>query len=272
MTEPLDHVVVNTLRGMEAAAEIFAALGFTLTPLGRHSLGSINHLMVAQGAYLELVGVPIEGKQRQEVLDSPFGLNGLVFRSADIEATHRRLEKAKLSPFEPVAFSRPVEIDGETKEASFRTVRAPNGLFPAGRVYFCQHLTPEFVWRGEWMSHPNGFLGFDRIEVASLAPEADARLYAAAAGSAPEPHGDGWRVMTDSFAIDVVPGEAPRFTALGLRFDGLEAIGGFARAVAGVVRGAVDGAVGAVWTEAGPDGVAILEISSLDLRMECRSA
>ena len=261
MTEPLDHVVVNTLRGMEAAAEIFAALGFRLTPLGRHSLGSINHLMVAPGAYLELVGVPNEGKQRQEVLDSPFGLNGLVFRSADIEATHRRLENAKLSPFEPVSFSRPVEIDGEAKEASFRTVRAPNGLFPAGRVYFCQHLTPEFVWRDEWLSHPNGFCGFDRIEVASLAPEADGRLYAAAAGSAPEPHGDGWRVISEGFAIDVVAGEAPRFTTLGLRFDGLDALADSARATDG-----------AVWTDAGPDGVAILEIPSLDLRMECRSA
>lgn len=35
----LDHVVVNALREMDKAAEIFAGLGFTLTPLGRHSLG-----------------------------------------------------------------------------------------------------------------------------------------------------------------------------------------------------------------------------------------
>ena len=79
----LDHVVVNVLRGMDGAAAIFAALGFQLTPLGRHSLGSINHLMMTPGGYLELVGVPPEGKQRQEVLDSPFGLNGLVLKSDD---------------------------------------------------------------------------------------------------------------------------------------------------------------------------------------------
>ncbi|MFJ5487301.1 VOC family protein, partial [Hansschlegelia beijingensis] len=113
MTTTLDHVVVNALRGMDAAAETFAALGFTLTPLGRHSLGSINHLMVAPGAYLELVAVPETGKQRQEVLDSPFGLSGLVFKTDDADAAYQRLSAAGLSPTEPVAFSRPVEIDGE---------------------------------------------------------------------------------------------------------------------------------------------------------------
>lgn len=258
---PLDHVVVNTLRGMNAAAGIFSGLGFTLTPLGRHSLGSINHLMMAPGAYLELVGVPAEGKQRQEVLDSPFGLNGLVFRTDDADATCARLAAANMMPFEPAAFSRPVEIGAETLEARFRTVRAPNGLFPAGRVYFCQHLTPELVWRDEWLKHPNGFCGFDRIEVASNAPQADARLYATAAGSIAEPRGDGWRVDAGDFAIDVTPAEAARFTVIGLRFDGLEALAERARRTES-----------ARWTGPDRNGVATLEIPTLGLRMECRSS
>ena len=87
----LDHVVINTLKSMDAAADLFAALGFTLTPRGHHSLGSINHLMMTPGAYLELVGVPDTGRQRQEVLDSPFGLNGLVLRTFDADATRDRL-------------------------------------------------------------------------------------------------------------------------------------------------------------------------------------
>ena len=66
----LDHIVINTLRNMDAAAECFEALGFTLTPRGYHSLGSINHLMMTPGPYLELIGVPDKGPQRQEILDS----------------------------------------------------------------------------------------------------------------------------------------------------------------------------------------------------------
>ena len=259
MTTTLDHVVVNALRGMDAAAETFAALGFTLTPLGRHSLGSINHLMMAPGDYLELVAVPETGKQRQEVLDSPFGLSGLVFKTDDADAPYQRLSAAGLSPTEPVAFSRPVEIDGEARDARFRTVRVAAELFPAGRVYFCQHLTPELVWREEWLEHPNGFAGFDRIEVASPEPETAASLYAAAADSAVEA-GDGlWRVPVDDFHIDVVSAERPRFTKLGLTFRGL-----------GRLEQAATGLTGVTWRRTAADA-ARLDIASLELSLECRS-
>ena len=45
----LDHVVINVLRRMDEAADLFAALGFRLTPRGHHSLGSVNHLMMTAG-------------------------------------------------------------------------------------------------------------------------------------------------------------------------------------------------------------------------------
>lgn len=256
---PLDHVVINTLRGMDAAAGIFSGLGFTLTPLGRHSLGSINHLMVAPGAYLELVGVPAEGKQRQEVLDSPIGLSGLVFKTDDADWTFERLAEAGLSPSEPVAFWRPVEVGAETLDAKFRTVKVPGELFPAGRVYFCEHLTPDLVWREEWLDHPNSFCGFERIEVAGPAPQTDADCYAAAIGR-PALDGGPLQVTTgDGFRIDIVRAETPRFTTLGLTFRGLDRIEQAASATSGVT-----------WVRAA-DGLGLLEIPSLDLTIECRS-
>ncbi len=66
-------------------------------------------------------------------------------------------------------------------------MRLPASLFPAGRVYHCQHLTPDLVWRPEWFAHPNGFTGLDGVTVESPTPEAEARLYAAACGAAAEP-------------------------------------------------------------------------------------
>ena len=85
MTLQLDHVVINTRYETDLAAELFAGLGFQLTPRGFHpTLGSINHLMVFEHAYLELIGLPPGGdKVRQELIDSPVGLNGLVFASGD---------------------------------------------------------------------------------------------------------------------------------------------------------------------------------------------
>lgn len=253
----LDHVVVNALFDLAGAAETFAALGFALTPLGRHSLGSINRLMMTETAYLEIVGVPAEGKQRQEVLDSPRGLNGLVFRTDDADATFDRLTAAGLEPSAPTAFSRPVEIGAETREARFRTVRVPAERFPAGRVYFCEHLTPELVWRAEWLTHPNGFQNIDRLTVGSTDVAADAALYAAAAGVAP-PQGE--EIAIDGFTIETTPADAARFLSLGLAFDGLDRVEAAATATDGVMWRRRD------------ERAAVLTIPALDLHLECRSA
>ena len=45
-TSTLDHVVVNAMFETDAAASCFEALGFALTPLGYHSLGSVYHLIM----------------------------------------------------------------------------------------------------------------------------------------------------------------------------------------------------------------------------------
>ena len=42
----LDHVVINVRRDMDPAEALCRSLGFTITPRGYHSLGSINHLMM----------------------------------------------------------------------------------------------------------------------------------------------------------------------------------------------------------------------------------
>ncbi len=220
----LDHVVINTLKSMDAAADLFAALGFTLTPRGYHSLGSINHLMMTPGAYLELVGVPETGLQRQEVLSSPLGLNGLVFRTDDADATFATLDAAGLAPVGPVAFSRPVEVDGAAHDARFRTVRLPPEAFPGGRVYFCQHLTPELVWRPEWETHPNGFCGIDRFVIESPDAEAEAGRLAAACGVPARPLAAGWHLELDDAEVQVVPGPKANFLTTHLRFSSLAEI------------------------------------------------
>ena len=42
----LDHAVINVHMAMDKAESCFQELGFTVTPRGYHSLGSINHLMI----------------------------------------------------------------------------------------------------------------------------------------------------------------------------------------------------------------------------------
>ena len=214
----LDHLVINTALGMDGAVGIFRDLGFHLTPRGHHSLGSLNHLMMDPASYLELVGVPPTGKQRQEVLDSPLGLSGLVFRSSDANATYARLTSAGFAPQEPVLLERPVTVDGADDVARFRNVRMTSAEFPAGRVYFCQHLTPGLVWRDEWLSHPNGFCGIAGVTVQTPNPPRESARYAALAGGDAFRDGEDWCINEGGFALRFTKG-AHAFADATLLFD-----------------------------------------------------
>jgi hypothetical protein len=207
MTFALDHVVINALFDMDPAAALMSQLGFTLTPRGFHSLGSINHLMVFEGHYLELVGLPLETEVlRRDVLESPLGLNGLVFQASDIDACISQLRESGLTMLEPQSFSRPVTIDGVEQLARFRTTRTAPELFEAGRVYYCQHYTPELVWHRQWMTHANGCSGLSELVVVTATIETDVSRYAKAAQAPAEKRSsDVWTIdLVDAFRITLL--------------------------------------------------------------------
>jgi len=202
----LDHTVINVHFELNRAQAIFESLGFFLTPRGRHSLGSINHLIVLADDYVELVGLPTDTDVlRQEVLDSPIGIDGLVFQTNSADQTYQAFTQAKFA-IQPVqAFSRPVELDGANYAASFRTTRFEAGTFPAGRVYFCQHLTPELVWRKEWQSHANKVFRTAAFLIVSQDPTTEAKKYLAASGGTLKKgaHGE-WRIQAKNYSLVLV--------------------------------------------------------------------
>lgn len=152
----LDHTVINVKFNMDTAQPLFEALGFTLTPRGFHSTGSMNHLMMFGTDYLELIGLPEDGDhQRPDVANAPLGINGIVFKSADVDETYAHLKTVGVDGDAPKAFSRPVDMPGGPQDAKFRTVTCAADAFPGGRVYFCEHGTPELVWLPELQSHAN---------------------------------------------------------------------------------------------------------------------
>lgn len=156
----LDHTVINTRFEMDEAVTAFEALGFQLTPRGYHSLGSINHLMMFGHDYLELIGLPADNAEaaasRPDVANAPVGINGLVFKSDNVDETRAHMMPLGMASDPVKAFHRPVDLAEGSRNATFRTVHVRGDIFPGGRVYFCEHDTPDLVWRPEWQSHPNG--------------------------------------------------------------------------------------------------------------------
>lgn len=192
----LDHVVIDVRDRIEEAMRCFQSLGFQLTPRGRHTLGSVNHLAMFATDYLELLGFAGDGAIRPEITRFPVGLNGLVFKTADADLVHDQAAAAGL-PILPVqSFSRPVALDSGTRDARFRTTRLDPAQVPMGRVYFCEHQTPDLVWRPEWQTHPNSACAIARVVVATADPQRTAGLFRGLFGAEAIADRDGSQILT----------------------------------------------------------------------------
>jgi Glyoxalase-like domain len=164
----LDHIVFNARDRMDEVVDLFCRLGFTVAPRGHHTLGSINHVITFGGDYLELLGYP-PGKppaKRPELASHPIGLMATVIATTDADATRSELIGRGLQPRPVQMFSRPVDLGGGVvQDAAFRVTRLEPDAVPGTWFYYCQHLTPELVWRPEWQAHPNGASAIDSIDI-----------------------------------------------------------------------------------------------------------
>ncbi len=183
----VDHVLINVDASLDQAAEQYRRLGFTLTPRGHHSLGSSNHLAVLDNNYLELLGYELQNAPRAAGLWGKHqGLAGLVFKTQDADALFTELSQRGVALLgAPQAFHRPVELpDGSLKDARFRILHLDPVTVPSGRIFFCQHLDPDLVWRASWQQHANGVHKIIRTVIASSDPDSAVTLLARVFGDA----------------------------------------------------------------------------------------
>ncbi len=205
----LDHVVINVRDRIDAGEDTYRRLGFTLTPRGYHSLGSMNHLAIFGTDYLELIAAPPGDTRRPEILGSAEGLNGLVFGTDESASVYAALVAAGVPALPPREFTRPVEIADGPRDATFRTVRLPEGTVPDGRLYFCHHLTRDLVWRDEWRHHANGVVAVARAVIMARDPAVWGTLFGRMFGpSAVRAIPGGCSLMVGLSTFDVVTPEA----------------------------------------------------------------
>jgi len=159
---------------------------------------------VLEGTYVELLGWPPGAPPaRKEIADSPFGLEALVFRTYDAEATYTRLRDAGFAVNPVQDLSRPAMLDGQEVQARFHTVRFAEQPLPGIRMYFCRHLTPECVWSPELMAHPNGARSLQRIDARAADARGVAERLALVADVTAEPVNGGWDVPLANLRIHV---------------------------------------------------------------------
>jgi hypothetical protein len=172
----VDHVVIDVRDRIDDAMAVYRSLGFSLTERSTHTLGSVNHLAVFESSYLELLGFGASGTPRSDIAQFPIGLNGLVFNTESADDLFCELKCRGLPVNPPQLFSRPVALPQSVEQAQFQAVRMPDAA-SFGRVYFCQHLTPDLIWRRDWMNHPNAAIGLTKVSIAASFPSNSADIF-----------------------------------------------------------------------------------------------
>ncbi|BAI71907.1 hypothetical protein AZL_012690 [Azospirillum sp. B510] len=178
----LDHLVIAT-RNLDAARDGYSRLGFAVTPRGHHTqLKSANHtVLFPTGTYLELLGVeeqrPVNAHYAA-FLRQREGIAAIALKTPDARAATAPLAAAGFPVAEPVDFGRPVELPEGRRDASFTIAQIDPATTPAGRVFLCQHHTPDLVWRPDQMEHANGATGLEALVIAASEPDAVAATYA----------------------------------------------------------------------------------------------
>jgi hypothetical protein len=231
MKAQLDHLVVDVHDRLDEGERRWKQLGFHVTPRGRHSLGSANNLVIFDTDYLELLGWEGGPPKRADLADFPIGLNGLVFRDWENASTYALMLKNGVPVQEPRSFHRPVELeDGSIAgDARFTTTRLVARTGFDGRTYFCQHDTPDLVWRDPWRAHPNGVTEIARVVIAAADPARPMTVLNAMFGTV-----QGHKLPLAKAVVEAVPHAAlgPLLPEAGGRGDYLALIGFRVRSLA----------------------------------------
>jgi catechol 2,3-dioxygenase-like lactoylglutathione lyase family enzyme len=193
----IDHAVV-AVRNLEAAADSWRGLGFTISPPGTHSphLGTGNYTIMFGDDYIELLGILGETQHNaptRDFLTEREGLERVALTALNAATVAEELRARGIAVLGPIEFSRPVDLpNGCKSEARFRVMQWPVEEQPAGiRIFVCQHLTPDAVWIKTLRVHSNTARRLVEVELLSENPHVAAAHMSRLIGRPTEALADG---------------------------------------------------------------------------------
>src|SRR5229473_7153683 len=114
MPRGLDHVI-HAVRDLEAAAELYRRLGFTVGARNQHAWGTHNHLVQLPGFFIELLTVAEPEKLGTDAFSALFGTFNRVFLK-----THEGFSLLLLESTDAVADAAALESAGIAASQALR--------------------------------------------------------------------------------------------------------------------------------------------------------
>jgi hypothetical protein len=171
----LDHVV-HAVRDLDAAAELYRRLGFTVGARNRHAWGTHNQLVQLPGFFVELLTVAeperlgddgfstLFGRFNQDFLARHEGLSLLILESMDAAGDAAAFGAAGIAAAEVLEFEREGKRpDGTAVKVAFSLAFARDPRAPAIGCAVCQQHYPENFWNPAFQQHANSACGIAAV-------------------------------------------------------------------------------------------------------------
>jgi catechol 2,3-dioxygenase-like lactoylglutathione lyase family enzyme len=183
MARGLDHIV-HAVRDLDAAAELYRGLGFTVGARNKHPWGTHNHIVQLPGFFIELLTLAEPDKMGSDGFSNMFaaynrdftargeGLSMLVLESQDAQADEAAFRDAGIAASGVMRFEREGrKPDGTPVHVAFSLAFAENKNAPDSRFFTCQQHYPENFWNPAFQKHANSVSGVAGVVIVADEPE-----------------------------------------------------------------------------------------------------
>lgn len=167
MSRGLDHIV-HAVRDLDAGADLYRRLGFTVGARNRHPWGTHNRLIQFPGFFIEILTVAepeklgddgfskLFGDFNRRFLRAQEGFSMLMLESQNIAADEKSLIAAKIATSPVLRFERGGQrADGSGVTVAFSLAFARDELAPDIGFAICEQHFPENFWDEDYRNHPN---------------------------------------------------------------------------------------------------------------------
>jgi hypothetical protein len=191
MSRSLDHVV-HAVHDLDAAAELYRRLGFTVGARNRHAWGTHNHIVQLPGFFIELLTVAEPDKLGTDALSALFGtfnriflkqhegLSFLMLESRDAGGDSVEFHATRIGVSDAMHFEREGKRpDGSTVKVGFSLAFARDAKAPQIGFASCQQHFPENFWNPAFQQHANTVTGIAGVVLVADSP-ADHRMFLSA--------------------------------------------------------------------------------------------
>jgi len=171
MPRGLDHIV-HAVRDLDAGADLYRRLGFTVGARNRHPWGTHNQIVQLPGFFIEVLTMAepeklgddgfskLFGDYNRRFLEAGEGFSLLILESTDAATDARAFEAAKIGASGVLRFERDgKKPDGSPVKVAFSLAFARDALAPAHNFAVCQQHYPDSFWNADYQRHPNGVAG-----------------------------------------------------------------------------------------------------------------